>query len=347
MTTGLRIQDVTPLQTRRRKSQPQLPIQSQTRTTGASSQEEYTESESEDDHGLGSSAEQISSIARVAPVVIQRADLDTSSDDENSTTLGKAAPFTPQPNAFSHPPAQTRTQYTDDSYFPLAPVEPTRSQPVRYRRSYPERSNVPTGHDSHSPYNAYSADHRIDHDEALRASLNTLLSAARALPVKGGPGTQHSAQTGFSGFRVVTTPDRGDAKMRSSYLAPVSPNSSRPRSSSPSVASPVLDDARPENQAKRKTVSRRPSSPQPRPVKKKRTATTVEDATISPTLVTWVISAGVVILVSVVSAGAGYVYGREVGFDEGLQSASCGRALVRSSGELKRFRWGGNSSLTV
>ena len=157
VTTGLRIQDVTPLQTRRRKSQPQLQSHSQIRITGGSSQEEYTESESEEDHGLGSSIEQISSIARVAPVVIQRADLDTSSDDENNTALGHAAPFTPQPNAFSHPPVQTRTQYTNDSYFPLAPVEPARSQPVRHRRSYPERSNVTGGYSSHSPYNAYSA----------------------------------------------------------------------------------------------------------------------------------------------------------------------------------------------
>lgn len=76
-----------------------------------------------------------------------------------------------------------------------------------------------------------------------------------------------------------------------------------------------------------------------------------EDATlISPTLLTWVFSAGVVVLVSVVGFGAGYVIGREVGrqeilsasFSSGVnETSSCGREAIRSSGSgLRKLRWG-------
>ncbi|KAK4101647.1 hypothetical protein N658DRAFT_496072 [Parathielavia hyrcaniae] len=96
--------------------------------------------------------------------------------------------------------------------------------------------------------------------------------------------------------------------------------------------------------------------------------------TVSPTLLTWVVSAGVVVLVSVVGFGAGYVIGREVGRQEGVVSSSlstgggggggggglgfgaagsnasaCGSEMVRASGgggvgaggTLRRIRWGG------
>lgn len=68
----------------------------------------------------------------------------------------------------------------------------------------------------------------------------------------------------------------------------------------------------------------------------------VEDST----LFTWVVSAGVLVLVSVVGFGAGYVIGREVGRQEigamgVLGDGSCGREVVRGgSGSLRRFRWG-------
>jgi hypothetical protein len=88
--------------------------------------------------------------------------------------------------------------------------------------------------------------------------------------------------------------------------------------------------------------------------KKRRKGTTQqlgEEAMISPTLLTWVMSAGVVVLVSVVGFGAGYVIGREVGRQEGIVGfngglvgggASCGREVARGSGSgtLRRFKWG-------
>jgi hypothetical protein len=82
-------------------------------------------------------------------------------------------------------------------------------------------------------------------------------------------------------------------------------------------------------------------------------------STGSPTIMTWVISAGVVVLFSAISFSAGYVLGREVGRLEsstgvgsvmgdggagalgGRVSAGCGQEAVR--GGLKRLRWGTGS----
>jgi len=72
---------------------------------------------------------------------------------------------------------------------------------------------------------------------------------------------------------------------------------------------------------------------------------------ISPTLLTWVVSAGVVVLVSVVGFGAGYVLGREVGRQEALSGlgdgAACGKEMVRGSGELRKFRWANAKSIMI
>ena len=85
------------------------------------------------------------------------------------------------------------------------------------------------------------------------------------------------------------------------------------------------------------------------------------ETTISPTLLTWVVRAGVLVLVSVVGFGAGYVIGWEVGRQEALAAggvngsmvlgdgtASCGREVVRGSGStLRRFRWGSNVARSI
>ncbi len=86
---------------------------------------------------------------------------------------------------------------------------------------------------------------------------------------------------------------------------------------------------------------------------------------ISPTLLTWVVSAGVVVLVSVVGFGAGYVIGREVGRQETLgvggasaiagnastavvDGGSCGIEAIKSGGgTLRRFRWAPGMSSSV
>jgi hypothetical protein len=128
----------------------------------------------------------------------------------------------------------------------------------------------------------------------------------------------------------------------------------RPRSS-PSISS---HDAA-EEKAKRKAAAPTKSAASPRATKKqKKSASVVEEALISPTLLTWVVSAGVVVLVSVVGFGAGYALGREVGRQEALElglpmgmgggeNASCGREALRGVGGIRRFRWGGHGSRLV
>lgn len=66
---------------------------------------------------------------------------------------------------------------------------------------------------------------------------------------------------------------------------------------------------------------------------------------ISPTLMTWVVSAGVVVLFSAISFSAGYVVGREMGRFEagtvaGREGIGCGKEVGRG---LRRFRWGASS----
>ncbi|CAK7215734.1 hypothetical protein SCUCBS95973_002578 [Sporothrix curviconia] len=117
------------------------------------------------------------------------------------------------------------------------------------------------------------------------------------------------------------------------------------------------------------------SKSSPRVTKKKRTSVATDEngvTMISPTLLTWVVSAGVVVLVSVVGFGAGFVIGREVGRQEaassvsaaagaassgmapppagnGSASVSCGREIMRSStgSTLRRFRWGAGMANSV
>jgi hypothetical protein len=101
---------------------------------------------------------------------------------------------------------------------------------------------------------------------------------------------------------------------------------------------------------KRKASLVKPTGDKARALKKKRIQAVEEEGLISPTLLTWVVSAGVVVLVSVVGFGAGYVIGREVGRQEAMtslngttlvDSTSCGREAVRGgTGSLRRFKWG-------
>ncbi len=140
-------------------------------------------------------------------------------------------------------------------------------------------------------------------------------------------------------------------------LARTASNSSAP--SSPASTSSRRDAA---TKGKR-TASSAAQTRSTRATKKKRTSAVDGDsaaALLSPTLLTWVVSAGVVVLVSVVSFGAGYVIGREVGAQEaammgGLSGAegnattACGRELARSTsgGTLRRFRWGAGMARSI
>jgi len=338
VTTGLRVQQQENANRRRRRSQASNTMRSATvpQRTSTSSQEEYEESESEEADVMTSSNEHVPPVARFPPLSRNVRDVASDSDDdENATALGRVTDeptFTPQPNAFSHPPTTPSFQRhsTGGSYFPR-PSMPSSQQ----RQSYPNRYSDRT---QHSPYNAVSPAYQADNDAALRASLTTLLSygvAARGLPKRTQSnltGVGPSNRTEVTGLRLVP---ESELNAPSPIISQPRTPSTRPRSS-PSISSQDAE------KGKRKATTK--PATQPRAAKKKR-MTAVETALISPTLLTWVFSAGVVVLVTVVGFTAGYAMGREVGRQEALNGlsdgASCGKETVRGMGEMRRFRWGG------
>ncbi|KAK0392592.1 hypothetical protein NLU13_2087 [Sarocladium strictum] len=310
---------------------------------GTSSQEEYDESESEDDQLLTSSTEHV-------PYEHQREtddalDGDDDSDDgDNATALGQRPPdqpvFRPQPNAFTHP--QGYVPHRSHSSSSAMPPHPHSSFT---RPSFSQRAQTRI---HRGGPNFMSPSAREDNEAALRASLTTLLScaaAARGLP-KSTDEAQAHRPTGQGvgpsnqpvGLRLVPESEllaEGSSPTPAQAPSPPSKQRSTPRSSSRGCAS---------ERSKRSVSAGRT----PRATKKKKTGA-AEEALISPTLLTWVVSAGVVVLVSVVGFGAGYVIGREVGYQEGLsasvgsglnETTSCGREVIRSSGgSLRRFKW--------
>jgi hypothetical protein len=338
VTTGLRVQH-DPRVRRRRRAQAPGHIQLEQRQASTSSQEEYEESESEEDPAMTSSNEHIIPTTSI-PRPEYDAGSDSDDDDENSTALGRrtdAGPnFTPQPNAFSHPPstsAQRHGPSSAGSYFP--PHAPS-------RHTYPSSRFASR---QHSAYN----NHQADHDAALRASLTTLLSigaaAARGLPKR---------NQNIGGTTVASNEPLGLRFVPESELMgpePAIANTSRPLSPSTRArSSPSVSSQEAVEKGKRKASPAKPTGEKVRALKKKRMQALEEESLISPTLLTWVMSAGVVVLVSVVGFGAGYVIGREVGRQEAMaglngttlvDSSTCGREAVRTStGTLRRFKWG-------
>ena len=191
-----------------------------------------------------------------------------------------------------------------------------------------------------------------DNDAALRASLTTLLSCAAA--ARGLSKSKEEAEAPRAA-RTVAGPSNQPMQLR---LVPeaelMEESSSQEQSDSapqalkrrgPSAKSPSGTDI---SAAKPKRSSS--AGRQPRASKKKKTTNLhiEEEAIISPTLLTWAVSAGVIILISVVGFGAGYVIGREVGRHDGLSTSvigvndtsSCGKEAMRSSSStLRRFKW--------
>ena len=204
----------------------------------------------------------------------------------------------------------------------------------------------------------FSPSHHADHDAALRASLSTLLScaaAARGLPkpdaqpVSSSPSAPTPAQP--AAFRLVgesvamgnESGEEDDSSPRDTDTSPLvcPPGRKHPRSPVTSTPGPPIA------KTKRRSISPKDRSPSSR--KGRRVSVAESTTPVSPTVMTWVISAGVVVLFSAISFSAGYMLGREVGRTEmGLMndgtvpgarsSAACGQEAVR--GGLKRFRWG-------
>ncbi|KAK1636615.1 hypothetical protein BDP81DRAFT_394279 [Colletotrichum phormii] len=330
---------------------------------GTSSQEEYEESESEEDRCLTSSTENVRPPVRASfqqQPSAQEDSEDSDDSDEIATALGRVSDdpvFRPQPNAFSHPPSGLDRRHSASSAIhqhPHSGVRPALSQRSQTRVS-------------RGPPNFMSPAYQADNDAALRASLTTLLSCAAA--ARGLPKYKDTERQGAPPAHAGVGPSSQPVELRlmpESELMAERPT--QPQTASPSK-SPV---ARPSRTA----TSSAPSSPKSdgvdkhkrtsssqtrssRATKKKKVAAS-DEALISPTLLTWVVSAGVVVLVSVVGFGAGYVIGREVGRQEALSagvgvnasavadSSSCGREVIRSSGGgLRRLRWGAGVGRSV
>ncbi|KPM38915.1 hypothetical protein AK830_g7623 [Neonectria ditissima] len=343
VTTGLRVAG--PYTRRRRlqppaRSLPQQPTAIHASATEASSQEEYEESdsESEDERLLASSTENAHPSEEEMNV-----DSDADSDGDNVTALGRVSDqpvFRPQPNAFSHPPSH-QVQRSNSTASTMPP--PPHPHSGFTRPSFSQRSQMRAN--SAGP-NFMSPLVREENDAALRASLTTLLScaaAARALPrSKEEIESQRTSNTGVGpssqpmGLRLVPESELDAEPSRAQRARPATPSPPRKRGS-PTRSVPA-------DKAKHGTATSSVS----RATKKKK-ITQSEETLISPTLLTWVVSAGVVVLVSVVGFGAGYVIGREVGKQEALavsvgsvnDTTSCGGEVMRSSGSgLRRLRWG-------
>jgi hypothetical protein len=338
ITTGLTVQHDSNLHRRPRRARGggQFSIGTGHRVSNAggnSSQEEYEESESESDRVMTSSNEGIGpsplrqetfSVAS-SETMSEREEDD---DDENATAVNyprSRRQFEPRPNAFSHPSNQPPIRSQSGTVYPPR-RGPTRPNASIRQHSYPQ----------HTPCSAAP-----DHDEALRASLSTLLSAAaavRGLPKPGQPRTQQPGSSRVDPTTLRLVPESvalGDVPEESS-VAPSSPSSN------------------PSEKSKRKEM--RSSSKDRRNVKKaRRTGPVIEE--ISPTLLTWVVSAGVVVLVSALSFSAGYVVGKETGHAEamgqigsaGAEAGSCAREVASGAKEtglgLRKLRWTGGAGI--
>lgn len=278
-------------------------IQAQPRSTSVagSSQDEYEESESESDRVLSSSNEDVSNVSG------------PSNDEEDDAQTALGAPtrdhvFTPQPNAFSHPP-QSRGgpshSMPTDSYFPPQPVQ--QPPPASSHRLPSNRvPNIQRPSQQRSTSNISP-----DHDAALRASLTTLLSCANAVRKDREPAPQ------------LTRPTTQPTTLR---LIPESELNARDQQSATSRSpKPVPKRRSRESSKDRQAKKLRAITSKPIPA---------DEVLVSPTMMTWVISAGVVLVFSAISFSAGYAWGKEVGRYEtqmGLDGASCGREVMRSS----------------
>lgn len=368
VTTGLRVQH-DPRARRRRTLRPGAPqhLSISNRPSslgGASSQEEYEESESESDRVMTSSGEGMqlpghidhphrspalqSSASDSAPQV-------SDDDDENRTAINypinNDTCFTPQPNAFSHPPSSGQVRNASapvpGSYFPSTrtPARPVTRQSLPGQQQEPARPN-------HMPQNILSPSYNAaaHHDEALRASLSTLLSCAAAARGLSKPETKRPNTTAAA----PPLPTRGNRVEPMSFR--LIPESAVPINSPPQFQEPTFhptirrtststsaasSDRLKENKRKA-VVTARSSSRERRALKKARRSSSSEDLHITPTLLTWVVSAGVVVFLSALSFGAGYSVGKEAGRLEvgGLgadeQLRGCAREAGRSSLGLRR-----------
>lgn len=340
VTTGLHVRsDPERLSRQFRSSAHALPRGPRAISATGSSQDEYEESGSESDHVLSSSNEDIA-----------QEDDPTADDDDTSTALGVGnlnPIFTPQPHAFSQPiSSSSHDRPHVDSYFPPVSSSARSRDQLRHsdrtvtQRSFQRQSQARTRSDLSS--------YQPDHDAALRASLTTLLSCAAAVRPKTSQETRPSVSSQTT--RPATTQPAILRLVPESELnSPSQRNPSSKATTSPKQVKRKSRESSKERQAKKARAAA------------SRAAALSQDELISPTLASWMISAGVVLVFSAISFSAGYAWGREVGRIQGEMgftpggtsgtanglggASSCGQETLRSTGSgLRRLRWGAGSS---
>ncbi|RKF78016.1 hypothetical protein GcM1_214007 [Golovinomyces cichoracearum] len=323
VTTGLRIQNPKNARRRRKCFSRISPLADETRYT--SSQEEYEESESDEDHILAGSDEHIVYNSFSA---LSSYEVDSDSDrGKRVKTLPVGGTETralldPQHDIFSQH-SSNKCQISPENY--LSP-----------------RSTH--GQHPHVASNVFQQQmHRrpADHDAALRASLTTLLSigaaAARGLPKREFP----SSRDNLSGRSQENNESIGLRFMSESELLSSSSHQPSVPSVKPTNVISSYDTWIEKKKPKRSWTEN---------TKKMKSQSVSQESAASPTFLTWAVSAGVLVIMSVFGFGAGYLIGRDAGRQEimaGLnvsvlsKDSICGRGAISSnSSGFKNFKWG-------
>lgn len=376
ITTGLRVQAGAGNRRRRRLragGPSHLNITSRAPSVGVtSSQEEYEESESESDQVMTSSNEGLSLPKDRIRDVVSPALQSTASDDDDEDDrtainypINNECYFAPQPNAFTHAAGQqgaVRSQPVPGSYLSSNTERPAPRPSARH--SYPSRQI------QHSPYNVLSPSHNAaaDHDAALRASLNTIISfagAARGLqkkpqeaepsphPVSNRVDPTMLRMVPESALREASAATAGSTQARRQTLEEPSfkPTIRRASTSTSASADPKpVTGLKAEGKRKVGVSSGRGSSKDRSVTKKRRSSSAYgygdgTDLFVSPTLLTWVVVAGVGVFISALSFSAGYSMGKEVGrlevsVSEAGEAGACAREVSRTGLGLRKLKLG-------
>ncbi|KAG5979769.1 hypothetical protein E4U55_004771 [Claviceps digitariae] len=371
VTTGLRVRASNSHRPRRLQglsARSLLRQQATNHAAATSSQDEYDESESDDGKLLESSTEHGNTSPEVVEPVSE-AEAESESDGDDATALGRATSdrpvFRPQPNAFSHPPPSSVHRARQRSHSTTTTTTTTTTsgmQPHPHsgftRPSFSQRTQTRV-HRGGPSFMAPSAV-REDNDAALRASLTTLLSCAAA--ARGLPKSKEEREAWRASRNGVGPSDQPmelrfmpeselmqeETRHQESPAGAGAAGQQQKRTNTPPSRSPTRAGTSTDKSRRSMSAGRSPRS-----TKKKKVvaAATSEDNLLSPTLLTWVVSAGVVVLVSVVGFGAGYVIGREVGrqeaqdvfsasFTAANETSHTGREVIRTSSGLRKLRWG-------
>ena len=280
--------------------------------------------------------------------------------------------YTPPANAFTHPPSHLSSRRASHSAQTTqthpALIEQRRysststARPYRSSRSPHNRSDTyPSRRGTHSPYSALAPTHRIDHDAVLRASLSTLLSCAAAVRgqpksntntnAEPGPAPQNRHTTTANTVQPSTLRLVPDSGLRAARTDPPTTSTTSPTADLPAHSAPTNNktDANqpPKPPSKRKaspspstkdrssapitSKSKKPRALSPTPANLPRSSSSSSTIT-NPRLLSFVLSASVVVILSALSFSAGYVLGRDTGRLEALRAAEIQEVGVRALG---------------